>query len=90
MKKIKWVINNLLILGTKEQIVVAKSLIEEIVEQTLQSQQQVESSLAKREPRLPPKNVESESLNKLDSPRSERISPIPGYLMSTSKYFFSF
>lgn len=62
--------------GTREQIVVAKSLIEEIVEQALQSQQQVETSLAKREPRLPPKSLDPH--NKLDSPKSERISPIPG------------
>lgn len=56
----------------------ATSLIEEVVEQALRNQQLVEASLAKREPRHPPKNSESEPHNKLDSPRSERISPVPG------------
>ncbi|EFA09059.1 tudor and KH domain-containing protein homolog [Tribolium castaneum] len=62
--------------GTREQIVVAKSLIEEIVEQSHKTQVQIEASLAKREPRLPPKA--SESPKPVESPKVERISPVPG------------
>ncbi|VEN48438.1 unnamed protein product [Callosobruchus maculatus] len=61
--------------GTVDQIRVAKSLIEDVVEHALQSHQKLEASLAKREPRLPPKP--SEAL-KPDSPKVERISPVPG------------
>ncbi|CAH1972681.1 unnamed protein product [Acanthoscelides obtectus] len=60
--------------GTLDQINIAKSLIEDVVEQTLQSQQVLETSLAKRQPRLPPKG----EVLKLDSPKVERISPVPG------------
>ncbi|XP_072395955.1 tudor and KH domain-containing protein homolog [Diabrotica undecimpunctata] len=62
--------------GTKEQINVAKSLVEDIVEQVLEQQQRLEASLAKREPRLPPKSPESNK--RIESPRGERMSPIPG------------
>ncbi|KAJ8972424.1 hypothetical protein NQ317_012442 [Molorchus minor] len=62
--------------GTKEQINVAKSLIEDVVEEALQSQQRIEASLSKREPRIPPKSPEN--LKKVDSPKVERISPVPG------------
>ncbi|XP_044272640.1 tudor and KH domain-containing protein homolog [Tribolium madens] len=62
--------------GTKEQIVVAKSLIEEIVEESQKIQGQIEASLAKREPRLPPRS--SESPKPAESPKVERISPVPG------------
>ncbi|RZC39303.1 TUDOR and/or KH 1 domain containing protein [Asbolus verrucosus] len=62
--------------GTKEQIVVAKSLIEEVVEQLQRAQVQIDASLAKREPRLPPKG--GDSPKSVDSPKVERISPVPG------------
>lgn len=66
----------LIILGTKEQINVAKSLIDDIVEQSLQQQKRLEASLAKREPRIPPKSPELAKT--IDSPKVERMSPIPG------------
>ncbi|KAJ8942111.1 hypothetical protein NQ318_000706, partial [Aromia moschata] len=62
--------------GTRDQINVAKSLIEDIVDQVQQSQQRIEASLSKREPRLPPKSPEN--VKNIDSPKVERISPVPG------------
>lgn len=64
-------------IGTKEQISVAKSLIDDIVEDYERSQMYLDSALARREPRLPPKSSESPKPTP-DSPRSERISPLPG------------
>ncbi|CAG9767375.1 unnamed protein product [Ceutorhynchus assimilis] len=61
--------------GTREQIIVAKSLIEDLVVQSQHSRQVIEESLAKREPRLPAKSPEAV---KKDSPKCERMSPIPG------------
>lgn len=63
--------------GTKEQISVAKSLIEDIIENYERAQMYLDSALARREPRLPPKSSESPKPTP-DSPRSERISPLPG------------
>ncbi|CAG9863106.1 unnamed protein product [Phyllotreta striolata] len=62
--------------GTKEQINVAKSLIDDIVEEVMEQQQRLEASLAKREPRIP---LKSPDLAKtIESPRVERMSPLPG------------
>ncbi|KAJ8931251.1 hypothetical protein NQ314_015855 [Rhamnusium bicolor] len=72
--------------GTKEQINIAKSLVEDIVEQATESQQRIEASLLKREPRLPPKS--SENLKIVESPKVERISPIPGKFKFDSLPFF--
>ncbi|KAL1497227.1 hypothetical protein ABEB36_008223 [Hypothenemus hampei] len=62
--------------GTREQINVARSLIEDVVESSLHNQQVIHESLAKREPRLPPKSPDV--IHKLETPKSERISPLPG------------
>ncbi|CAH1376311.1 unnamed protein product [Tenebrio molitor] len=62
--------------GTREQIAVAKSLIDEVVEQSQKAQVQIDASLAKREPRLPPKS--GDSPKSVGSPKVERISPVPG------------
>ncbi|KAK9737733.1 KH domain [Popillia japonica] len=67
----------LTIKGTKEQISLAKSYIEDIIKQCEIKQQRLDASLAKREPRLPPKNLESAKLAK-EAPKAERISSIPG------------
>lgn len=67
----------LFFLGTKEQISLAKSYIEDIIKQCEIKQQRLDASLAKREPRLPPKNLESAKLAK-EAPKAERISSIPG------------
>lgn len=56
---------------------VAKSLIEDIIENHERAQVYLDSALARREPRLPPKSSESPKPTP-DSPRSERISPLPG------------
>lgn len=63
--------------GTKEQVSVAKSVIEDIIENQERAQMYLDAALAKREPRLPPKSSESPKPSP-DSPRSERISPLPG------------
>ncbi|KAG5879378.1 hypothetical protein JTB14_032084 [Gonioctena quinquepunctata] len=62
--------------GTKEQINVARSLIEDVVEQAAQTQQKIEESLAKREPRLPLRSPEN--VKRMGSPKVERMSPVPG------------
>ncbi|KAI4456085.1 tudor domain containing protein [Holotrichia oblita] len=67
----------LLIKGTKKQISLAKSYIEDIIKQCEINQQRLDASLAKREPRLPPKNLESPKLAK-EAPKAEKISSIPG------------
>lgn len=54
----------------------AKSLIDEVVEQSQKAQVQIDASLAKREPRLPPKS--GDSPKSVGSPKVERISPVPG------------
>lgn len=75
------------LLGTKDQICVAKSLIDEVIEKCQAVQQQIESSLVKREPRLPPKSGDSPKL--LGSPKVERMSPIPGnYIFICIKYIY--
>lgn len=73
-------------LGSKEQVSVAKSLIEDIVENQERTQMYLDSALARREPRLPPKTSESPRSSP-DSPRSERISPFPGK-KKNNKHFF--
>nr|XP_023023386.1 tudor and KH domain-containing protein homolog [Leptinotarsa decemlineata] len=62
--------------GTREQINVAKSLIEDVVAKAVNLQQKLQESLALREPRLPPRSPEK--VNRVESPKVERISPIPG------------
>lgn len=71
--------------GSREQICVAKSLIDEIVELSLKTQDQVETSLAKREPRLPPKSNDNPKV--IGSPKVERISPVPGKTLLLQKSF---
>ncbi|CAG9812570.1 unnamed protein product [Phaedon cochleariae] len=66
----------LTIKGTKEQISVARSLIEDIVEKSTAKQQTIDASLAKREPRLPPRSPEH--VKGVGSPKAERLSPILG------------
>ncbi|XP_019875446.2 tudor and KH domain-containing protein homolog [Aethina tumida] len=59
--------------GTKEQIVVAKSLVDEIVDQCLEMQAKMDSILAKREPRGPLKNgtnIQNEAPKKEKLPES--------------------
>jgi len=73
--------------GTKEQINIAKSLIEEVVEQCQMSQSHIEMTLAKREPRLPAKSPSPKP--PLENPRVERISPIPGQTDSQFEVFVS-
>ncbi|XP_076271261.1 tudor and KH domain-containing protein homolog [Rhynchophorus ferrugineus] len=63
----------IIIKGTKEQINVAKSLIEDVVEKSQLNQQVIHDSLAKREPRAPSRSPEVTK-----KPECERISPIPG------------
>ncbi|GJQ86927.1 hypothetical protein Trydic_g11796 [Trypoxylus dichotomus] len=67
----------LCIKGTKEQTLVAKSYIEDIVKKCEVNQQKLNASLAKREPRLPPKNLDAPKVAK-EIPKVERISPVPG------------
>lgn len=65
----------IVIKGTLDQINLAKSLIEDIVQRTLESRSKQEEALAKREPRLPSKpSTPSPAL----SPKCERMSPVPG------------
>lgn len=68
----------IIIKGSKEQIGLAKSMIEDIVNESLTIKQKIESTLAKREPRAPPKSPE---IVKVDSPKCERISPVPGKVL---------
>ncbi|XP_056643131.1 tudor and KH domain-containing protein homolog [Diorhabda sublineata] len=63
--------------GTREQINLAKSLIEDVVEKAMKQQEFLEASLAKREPRVPPKSPEGAS-RIVESPKVEKMSPIPG------------
>mgnify|MGYP005985404031 CR=1 FL=1 len=77
------------IAGTQEQISVAKSLLDKVVEKYQRSQEQIEATLAKREPRLPPKS--GDSPKSIGSPKVERISPVPGNTLFTKnnyKYLF--
>ncbi|XP_063915993.1 tudor and KH domain-containing protein homolog isoform X1 [Zophobas morio] len=69
-------LKRLTIKGTQEQISVAKSLLDKVVEKYQRSQEQIEATLAKREPRLPPKS--GDSPKSIGSPKVERISPVPG------------
>lgn len=62
--------------GTREQINVARSIIEEVVQTSQHSQQIIHESLSKREPRLPSRSPEV--LKKIETPKCERMSPIPG------------
>ncbi|XP_050298651.1 tudor and KH domain-containing protein homolog [Anthonomus grandis grandis] len=73
--------------GTREQINVARSLVEEVVEQCQNSQQIIEESLAKREPRHPTKSPEM--VKKIESPKCERMSPIPGQQDSQFEVYVS-
>lgn len=62
--------------GTKEQIIVAKSLVDEIVDQCLEMQAKMDSILAKREPRGPLKNgtnIQHEAPKKEKLPESGKI-----------------
>ncbi|KRT79064.1 K Homology domain containing protein [Oryctes borbonicus] len=67
----------LVIKGTKEQILVAKSYIEDVIKQCEVNQQRLNASLAKREPRLPLKNPDSPKTPK-ETPKVEKISSMPG------------
>ncbi|KAF2883345.1 hypothetical protein ILUMI_22847 [Ignelater luminosus] len=62
--------------GTQEQINIAKSLIEELVEQSQLSQSHIESTLAKREPRGPAKSPSPKP--PIESPKVEKIFSMPG------------
>lgn len=62
--------------GTREQINVARSLVEEIVEKSQQNQFIINESLSKREPRLPSKSPEV--VRKVETPKCEQISSIAG------------
>lgn len=64
--------------GTREQINVARSLVEEIVEKSQQNQFIINESLSKREPRLPSKSPEV--VRKVETPKCEQISSIAGSL----------
>lgn len=65
------------VLGIKPQISLAKSLIEDIVQQLGNAQVRLDMALSKREPRIPPKSPDSPKSSP-GTPRSERISPFPG------------
>ncbi|XP_066258334.1 tudor and KH domain-containing protein homolog [Euwallacea similis] len=62
--------------GSREQINVARSLIEAVVEESQQSWQLIDESLSKREPRLPPKSPDV--VKKIETPKCEQISTISG------------
>ncbi|XP_022900396.1 tudor and KH domain-containing protein homolog [Onthophagus taurus] len=66
----------LFIRGTKEQINLAKAYIEDIINKFDSVHKKMENSLAKREPRAPAKN--GGVINSVESPKVERISPLPG------------
>ncbi|XP_030758561.1 tudor and KH domain-containing protein homolog [Sitophilus oryzae] len=66
----------MVIKGTREQINVARSLIEEVVEQSQLCQQVIHESLSKREPRLPARSPEV--VKKVETPKYEKITPVPG------------
>lgn len=72
----------IIVKGLQDQVKLAKSYIEEIVERTQAQQSEIDLSLSKREPRVPPKST-SPNLKGHESPKCERISPIPG------KYYFN-
>lgn len=74
--------------GTREQINVAKSLIEDVVEKAIKQQECLEASLAKREPRIPPKSADGAS-KIVESPKAEKMSPIPGQPESPFEIYVS-
>ncbi|CAH0563943.1 unnamed protein product [Brassicogethes aeneus] len=57
--------------GTKEQILVAKSLIEDIVEHTIEMQTKMNNILAKREPRGPSRVAHNS--NSTEAPKKEKL-----------------
>ncbi|XP_017785004.1 PREDICTED: tudor and KH domain-containing protein-like [Nicrophorus vespilloides] len=73
--------------GSANQINLAKSYIEDIIEKYNESKASLEASLAKREPRMPSKH--SQDLNKAESPKVERMSPIPGQSDSPFEVYVS-
>ncbi|XP_018322785.1 tudor and KH domain-containing protein homolog [Agrilus planipennis] len=76
----------IIIKGSKSQIDVAKSLINEIVEKCQSRQSQLDESLSRREPRLPPK---APSPNPSEALGFEKISPSPGQSESPFEVYVS-
>lgn len=63
--------------GTSDQIRLAKSYIDEIIENFERTKAKMQATLAKREPRLPLKHHDN-AKSPAGSPKVERMSPIPG------------
>lgn len=69
-------VRRIILKGTRDQINIAKSLIEEVVQHCRLTQNQIEKKLAKREPRQMAKSSSPEIV--VEYPQAERLSPIPG------------
>ncbi|XP_060522756.1 tudor and KH domain-containing protein homolog isoform X2 [Cylas formicarius] len=62
--------------GTRNQINVARSLVEDVILECQHSQRIIEDSLSKREPRCPSKSPEI--VKRIEVPKVESMSPVPG------------